>query len=147
MGYTHYWYQNEIPEDKFTDLKNAVRNVIETSGIPLAGSHGEAGTSPEITNGFICFNGVGDESHETFYIERNPTPYASRGGFKAFTFCKTARKQYDPVVTAALCLANHFCKGYIEVSSDGDKEEWKEGLDLARGIVPDIGIPETVRNR
>ena len=44
-----------------------------------------------------------------------------------FNFCKTARKEYDGLVTAALLLAKHHLGNRIRVSSDGNIDEWKNG--------------------
>ena len=62
-------------------------------------------------------------------------------GATGFNFCKTAAKPYDLVVTAILVLAEHFSEGHFKVSSDGDPEDWAEGLALAREVVPGVELP------
>ena len=39
------------------------------------------------------------------------------------------------VVTACLIVLKHHLGDLIEVSSDGKKSDWKEGLDLAKRII------------
>lgn len=155
MGYTHYWEQKRhftiaewkvICDDVATILKEAT-----AQGIALADGLGEPGTSPVITKKDIRFNGVGDDSHETFYIERRIRKPDYEGRTPGFDFCKTAQKPYDPVVVAVLCyLATItrkddpktgepiFGTEAYSVSSDGDCSEWLSGLDLARKALPRV---------
>jgi hypothetical protein len=101
-----------------------------------------------LTKSVIAFNGAGDESYESFWIERSPKA-RDRGepGWEHFGFCKTAHRPYDPVVVAALCLMEHISEGHFVVSSDGDVSEWEAGLTLARKVLSGVEIPDGVRSR
>jgi hypothetical protein len=86
---------------------------------------------PVINVDEVRFNGIGDDGHETFYISRVDTPRAwSEDKSTVFGFCKTARKQYDALVTASLLLAHKYLDGEIEISSDGSVGEWQDGVKL-----------------
>ena len=135
MGYTHYWYQDpKLDADKFAAASLDIAKVIEASEVTLAGGMGDAGTTPEIGPEKIWINGVEDDAHETFAIE--PTAkkqdWESGEDSKVFNFCKTARKPYDEVVTASLAVLKHHLGDALRVSSDGDFDEWSEGLALAK---------------
>jgi hypothetical protein len=135
MGYTHYWYQDpKLDADKFAAASLDIAKVIEKSEASLAGNMGDAGTTPNIGPEIIALNGVEDEAHETFMIE--PTAkkqeWESDEDPKVFSFCKTARKPYDEVVTASLAVLKHHLGDALRVSSDGDFDEWSEGLALAK---------------
>lgn len=98
----------------------------------------------------ICFNGAGDESYETFHVARVPTGRSPRwpdeqGCF--FGFCKTQYRPYDKVVVAALCLLDTVTGGQFDPSSDGDPEEWQEGLELAQKVLSSARIPPGVLER
>ena len=89
----------------------------------------------------IIFNGreKNNECHETFYLKRKLSQkdleYHSqfpREGDpnKYFEFTKTARKPYDIVACCCLLLARKHLGDKIQVTSDGDIEEWKTSIDL-----------------
>lgn len=99
--------------------------IVEASPVPLGNWEGSA--SPTIEPGkCIVFNGKGDEdSHETFaFPPEGP-----------FTFCKTASKPYDIVVVACLAVAKDCLSSMIDISSDGDRGKWEEGVALASKIL------------
>ena len=117
----------------------------------MANGSGDPGTSPEINNDKIWFNGVGDDSHETFAIYRIRQPRESWQGKdrRGWDFTKTARKPYDPVVVACLCYLSTITRKddptthepimgteVYTVSSDGDGNDFVSGLDLARKALP-----------
>ena len=62
----------------------------------------------------------GDCSYETFSIE----PHQSRGS------CKTAYRPYDLAVNCCLIIAEHHAK--FRVNSDGNKEDWKDAIQLCQ---------------
>ena len=135
IGYTHYYYRNETKHDsgKFAAFVADVKKVlalVKKQGIAIAGGNGKG--KPVVNDGLISFNGSekGGEDHETLYIERD--------GVENFNFCKTARKPYDTAVVATLVLyKKHFpC---VKFSSDGDKEEIRDGVELAAKVL-DIEI-------
>jgi len=118
MGYTHYWRQeSEIPQavwDRFTAKIG-----------PKLSLYGDILDELEVTEERIWLNGVGDDAHETFVLERC-------GG--SFSFCKTARKPYDPIVVACLVLLREQTKGGdsgFTWSSDGNPTEHSQGVEIA----------------
>lgn len=125
MGYTHYWNGNGSKRDvsKFAEFSTVARIAIDLAtsrGIELGDLMGEGG-EPEVTEKRVAFNGVGDDSHESFVVTPDQTD---------FEFCKTNYKPYDVVVVAVLVLFKHFFPE-IKFSSDGDLSELAEGVALA----------------
>lgn len=153
MGYTHYWYQNEIPQENFDKLRSATSALLELVSlgeIKLGDAFGKPGSYPLVDKDKIVFNGQEPDDYETFYMERAPSSesnHSSNNEYKSFSFCKTQYRPYDPVVIAVLCLADLYCGEYINVSSDGGAEDWVEGLELARSIRAEANIPQGVRER
>ena len=81
----------------------------------------------------VRFNGMLDGGHETFYFCKKVSDeyeLSSAENGLCFSFCKTARKPYDRYVTACLMLAKFYFKDDIIISSDGDIEDWQEGIEL-----------------
>jgi hypothetical protein len=117
MGYTHYWRNTKAFAPEFV---LGVRQILAFTTVPLLREYDEPGTKPEVTNERIIFNGAGNDGHETFWFAPG----------QDFAFCKTQEKPYDVVVVAILTLANHM--GIAYVSSDGDEEDWKAGVELCR---------------
>jgi len=130
MGYTHYWNVREEGEKSFAFLLADTKTIIdaERSHVVLVNGMGDEGTSPELSEGRIVFNGEDPDGYETFYFAKD-----GRG----FQFCKTGRKPYDAIVCAVLIRAKvHYGDG-IEISSDGDwenTEEWGQGALLCREL-------------
>lgn len=116
MSYTHYWSITKPLESDtiWETLRESVGQLIAHSGIPL---------EVHLTNEFIRLNGLGEDAHETFHLERTLTEFA---------FCKTARKPYDVVVAATLTLAYTLFLGSMDVRSDGDMKdkEWQNAMKL-----------------
>ena len=136
MGSTHYWSFGPFIEEKAykTALKEC-RKIVKACRVPLGNAAGEG--LPTLNDG-VWFNGVGADGHETFALGRIPL-------IEYPNFCKTARKPYDRVVTACLCvLHEHLGKG-VQVTSDGDPHEWEAGRALASEVLGrDIKIPQIV---
>lgn len=143
MGYTHYYsHSKTIPQDKWDAFLIEVKTVAcrfklkipqsvqfikgddsiihGDQGIEIGDGMGDGG-QPDFTKSSICFNGVGDDAHETLGIDRDDT-----GG----QFCKTAKKPYDLLCTATLVLYKHHFGDNVSVGSDGGPEGFQEGLDL-----------------
>jgi hypothetical protein len=143
MGYTHYWTPTRpLTSTSFARIKAAAEEIVAIAQselkIALADGHGNTGTKPDfgqVHDSAFSLNGLGDEAHETFYID---------GDVRGFTFCKTACKPYDVVVTAILCLCDFYTEGTFGVESDGCRPDWKDGLKLARRIESDCQIPKGV---
>ncbi len=139
MGYTHYWYkQGDYSEDSMRALVEDVKLICKRSEIPLAGMGGEVETQPEFTELGFGFNGVEDDSHETFSINIDD---------RDFEFCKTEHKPYDAVVTACLLLAKFHLGESIQVKSDGNWVlNWIDGCRIFNYLFPDYDmvIPDFV---
>lgn len=115
MGYTRCWRNVSKLTPEFLAGATA---IIKASPCPLVFEYDEPWSAPEISEENIIFNGVEDDGHETFVLSPG----------KGFSFCKTAYKPYDVVVTAILALADHY--NICSVSSDGNKDDWQAGVDL-----------------
>lgn len=145
MGYTHYWtfkktdktrvlenhYQIAISDcNKVIKYYNrAVKRINEKHYSRLSGY--SAFTSDY---GGIKFNGVGKFMHEDFTLREHFNQNFENFG-KGFDFCKTARKPYDIVGTACLCILKYRLGNAIEVESDGEYLDFNEGLELARKVL------------
>lgn len=104
--------------------------VVKANEGILAGWNGDG--KPEIAEGLISFNSVGEEAHESFVFPPDLEEQAfNRDKSEVFEFCKTAHKTYDPVVVACLAIAKDILGDEIKVSSDGDRKDWNEGVALA----------------
>jgi hypothetical protein len=121
MGYTHYW--------RMTSPLKLSKTQEDLIGHILLDHDDILEVDEEAEKNVLSLNGIGDNSHETFWIER--------GKAEEFSFCKTARKPYDlPVCKLLLVLA--LSKGFT-FSSDGDildgEENWREAMAwfIARG--------------
>lgn len=143
MGYTHYWTQTrDFTRDEWLqireDFEALLKDVEHVQGIPLANGIGEPGTSPEFTDDKIWFNGVGDNSHETFALNRKRPPKDPQlSAPRGWDFCKTARKPYDLAVTAALCyLTTVPDPAAFTAASDGHGRNFLDGLAEARRALP-----------
>jgi len=135
MGYTHYWKTKEpITRIQWDELTAVVKNAVRRSNTTVVYEYMLPNYLPLITPYEIQFNGPGDQGHETFLLQK---------AFKRneFAFCKTARKPYDVVVTAVLCLAHTIAPDTWEITSDGDAEDWEEGLALAKQVLENAESP------
>lgn len=129
MGFTHYFTLNAtITETKWKRFTNHVNRILANvpNDIDIVNGHGATGTEPLVNDKEIAFNGLGELSHETFYVSRNG---------QGFNFCKTAQKPYDVAVVACLVSMKKILGKGVEVSSDGDKNDLQEGIDLANGTM------------
>lgn len=133
MGYTHYFGPKSFKPAEFNSIvkasKEVIRIVTEEMKIPIVYEYDETDKPPVCEGELIRFNGADDDGHETFSLDVN----------NGRDFCKTARKPYDIAVTAVLCLAHHY--GGLDVASDGDPEDWEDGLALAQRIEPKCVMP------
>lgn len=148
MGYTHYFYlPAEIDPKVFASIAIDTLKVAEASGVELAGEDwdeklgGPVGDPIFGQHDLILFNGRGEGGHETFYFGRCwfPTspgrkPQTDEQG-RIFHFCKTARKFYDIVVTAALIVLKHHLGEAVHIASDGENPDWQPGRDLAQSTL------------
>lgn len=114
MGYTHYFpglKTNEIFAEGVRDIVAAAEEL----GIKVCGADGYG--EPIVTGDLIALNGDAESGldYESFVID----------GEDGFSFCKTARRPYDAVVTAILICAivGEFdgCEG---IATDGGWDDW-----------------------
>lgn len=131
MSYTHY--MNNKPA--FTDAQwatftTSVKKIFATSKVPLAGPNGSG--KPIVNNTAVSFNGVGEDSHETCYISKEPMD---------FEFCKTAEKPYDSVVVEVYKLVKRILPT-TQLSSDGGDSVFAEPTKALKKT-PKLPIKET----
>jgi len=121
MGYTHYFEHKKVSKDTWAKIVVdcvKVMHAIDTT------------FEQEFTDKTITINGIGEEGHETFILERK--------GSDGFTFCKTARKPYDLFVCACLLIYKHYSSNTMDLSSDGfnkdgtEEDEWVAARDLVK---------------
>ena len=125
MGYTHYFeVRMGTTMSPFKLLATKTKRLIraaEKRGIKVAYDRDYPHTPPLVSPDVIMFNGIGEDGHETFILDRVT---AGR------EFCKTDRKPYDLLVASVLLLASKQLKGF-KLNSDGFNEdgtvddEWK----------------------
>ena len=136
MGYSHYAEINrDLTGEEFEALAADARVIVKVAreqGIGLGS--GEYGTDGDvIINGDeIHLNGVGDESAESLVItrEHRDDPYAS----PVYTFCKTYRRNYSPVVAAVMMALKQVAPNDVLIKSDGHwGYEWRHGPRCSRG--------------
>jgi len=124
MGYTHYMRQsNEIDQETFDQISEDCRKVCEAADIPLAYEFNMV-AKPVFGPDVIRFNGVGDDGHETFLVNRIDS-----------LFCKTAHKPYDDVVCACMIVFNHYLGDKVKITSDGDNDDWDLGRELCEKVL------------
>ena len=144
MGYTHYWRQlRDFTDTEWQELTRLTK-LITADGVgservkPVLATSGP--NDPiTINNKVIMFNGIGEDGHETFLInkkKRAKADYEEQEAYDrqgAFDFCKTAQKPYDKYVVAVLCALYNMFGHYnmtpmSEITSDGNSDDWKEGM-------------------
>ena len=86
MGYTNYYTQNEeIAQEKWDNILKEYRYIQKVMKDVI--------TDVSESKDEIAFNGVGNDSHETFILTRKFPE-----GKDPFHFCKTKFKPYDIAV-------------------------------------------------
>lgn len=153
MGYTHYWTQlRDFTREEWSEIVSdmtALLAHVEATGIPLANGCGDQGSRPEITEEFISFNGLGDDSYEGAVFHRIRLPKESWQRVRGSDFCKTQHRPYDVSVTAALCYLSTCTRRddpqtgepvidseAFSVRSDGYASDFTDGLEIARAALP-----------
>ena len=134
MGYTHYFPQTDtVNQSDWKAFTDDVQKILDTTDVKISWESDQPARVPQVDGTVVRFNGTDlgdDEGHETFWLPRvlSPNEWETDGG--SFIFCKTARKPYDVVVTAVLCIVNEQLPQF-KITSDGYPEEWLEGVALA----------------
>ena len=66
MGYTHYYYIQDITKPLMTsEIAQDIENIIMASEIPLGDGSDEPDSQPILEHDLVQVNGIGDEGHET----------------------------------------------------------------------------------
>lgn len=118
MGYTHYFSgKQNFTDQEWDNISRDFSFVQEhlKHDAPIVCDHGSGVIMNERR---INFNDA-HNAYETFNI-----PKIKNG----FGFCKTARHDYDLMVCATLLLINHHAPDAMEISSDGDPEDWLDAM-------------------
>ena len=134
MGYTHYWDTKEVTPDIWLKFKTKVKALLSADVSTVGNGYGDEGTFPILDDDMVCFNGVGDDSFETFRLNNNTSE---------FNFCKTAQRDYDDMVVGVLTLA--FYELDVCVRSDGDADDWATGVQFLNDTLNTLyDIPSTI---
>lgn len=122
MGYTHYWDAHNFSDDEWEEMLNAFPRLEEYANVYI---RYECDSSDPALYDEQCirFNGVAEQGHETFLLEKN-------GGWE---FCKTARKPYDLLVVAVLHFASLVSDSF-SYRSDGTDDELAQGRTIAEKV-------------
>lgn len=140
MGYTHYWrQQRDFTDTEWNELTRLTKLITADGSSILANGFSDRGSQLTIDSEEICFNGIGEDGHETFRItkkKRAKAGYDEQEAYDrqgAFDFCKTAQKPYDKYVVAVLCAIynmslQHNPTPLSEIASDGNSNDWTEGM-------------------
>lgn len=146
MGYTHYWdfyacenllfMTKSAVEEKLKDVEKAyilakkdIIKIIKANKDLLANNYGDIGSKPYIDD-YIAFNGIGEDSHETFLLRDT---FLENVGFH---FCKTSHKPYDIVVVACLAVLKDHLKSHIILSGYEDlRDAWSDGVEMASRVL------------
>jgi len=138
MGYTSYWYQKPVlNQKKFNSFAEVVDRLLNTNEAKtlLAYESDSISQLPHVSNQMVHFNGKGEDGHETFLFQRKEEikDYIQKaeGAKRTFVFCKTAQKPYDKYVVACLIIAKSIFGKDVNIYSNGSLEEWQEGKKLA----------------
>ena len=82
-----------------------------------------------------------DLGHETFVLNRTVKQHdwveERSEDALVFNCCKTARKPYDLMVQACLILFKYYFP-IVEVSSDGDFDDWREAIKFVGEALPNL---------
>jgi len=137
MGYTHYWTIKSPPKGQAAQVEELYqRTILECQRVVVAfykeygGLSGYTAHTKPGSYGGLLVNGKGVQGHEEFCFREHYKQNVSD-----FTFCKTAGKHYDDCVVACLAVLKYRLKGLIDVSSDGEREDWVKGTEFARKVL------------
>jgi hypothetical protein len=116
MGYTIYFRHNKgVPTDEQWNRIRAYAEDLFEKHAEIVCAECDAPEDPPIVNHKeVWFNGKGEDSHETFVLQRYQKP-------DQFNFCKTARKPYNIVVAEILLGVRAIAPDWLTISSDGDE--------------------------
>lgn len=151
MGYTHYW---DFKDDKLAqkdfdkilkDVKVIEKYFAENDIISenAGGYHND--NFAKLDKNAVAYRGwaVGNDLEEVDAISLNGDKTKDldhenlyfQVGENTWSFCKTARKPYDLIVTLVLMSIKYNVRS-TKVSSDGDNEDWEHAFRLFGTIFP-----------
>ena len=137
MGYTHYFSHDATTQNKWANILHDCELLAENMPAKIAIAGGNGYGDPVFNRDEIVFNGAGENGHETFAISRGGPvlqPYMDESSMP-FAFCKTARKPYDLLVCACLLVYKYHSAATMELSSDGDSEDWTEAENFVQEVL------------
>lgn len=144
MGYTHSWRrERDLDATKFAAAVEDCGRVLaleHSKGVGIAGPMGD-GVAELEPLGVIAFNGKGDDSYESFVVERVVEPGSRLHGLDEglegmeFAFCKTAHRPYDLAVMTCLMVLKHHLGRAIRIGSDGGIDDWLPAIGLAEVLL------------
>lgn len=118
--YTHYYELiKPIDDESWKKICIDTKKVIKyykKLNINIEANH-PSGIMISNKNKYINFNGIGDDSYETFSFGKEQM---------RFNFCKTNQNEYDKVVCSVMLVIYHHAKDCVSMSSDGKFNDWKE---------------------
>ena len=109
MGYTNYWHQhNDFTDEQWKSIKEEYDYIKEVCKDIIV----DETTKPNE----IVFNGIGEQSHETFVLKKDAKPFNFKKDYEgqdtSFYFCKTAMKPYDIAVRYMLTQIQRICEDF-----------------------------------
>ena len=109
MGYTNYWHQhNDFTDEQWKSIKEEYDYIKEVCKDIIVD---ETTKTNE-----IVFNGIGEQSHETFVLKKDAKPFNFKKDYEgqdtSFYFCKTAMKPYDIAVRYMLTQIQRICEDF-----------------------------------
>ncbi|KAJ5951831.1 uncharacterized protein N7479_010244 [Penicillium vulpinum] len=133
MGYTHYYaiigWDTPEWQKAWAQLIKDVPNIIKEARVPLSGpTEDDDKITPVVTDleDGIYLNGIRGNAHELFRLCQPGT----------WTFCKTAQKPYDVVVSSILLRIWMLAPKNLDLGSDGGYEDWADARDLCATLWP-----------
>lgn len=133
--YTHHYTVLDPTADlKVTEIASDIQAIIRETGIRIVGPSGNSDELPVFTGTVIAFNGCESESGEAFTYPPDFDWNRNNGLKEGHDWCKTYRRNYDPVVCAAVIALKHHLGDNVHITSDGHfvDEGWPEGYRLYR---------------
>ena len=109
MGYTNFWHQhNDFTDEQWKSIKQEYDYIKEVCKDIIVD---ETTKTNE-----IVFNGIGEQSHETFVLKKDAKPFNYKKDYEdqdiSFYFCKTAMKPYDIAVRYMLTQIQRICEDF-----------------------------------
>ena len=133
MGYSHYYNGQQVGERRWKKFTDEVRLLLAHPAITgiVCKESDQPGLPPVIDDKVVCFNGKGEQGHETFVLQRSGgKEFCKTGGISQMNIGDSWGKHYDIAVCAVLLAAKRHL-GY-RVTSDGNWSD--EGWMRARAL-------------